>query len=129
MNWNSGSRDGMKMVLAALAVLAVAAAPASARARKHARHHHHHALEARNSPSVPENAVTQRASRDPETLCQGGVMVTVDDQVSGCTRIIGGHASASRRAAAFYNRANAHVARSRWIEAIADYAQIGRAHV
>ncbi len=62
--------------------------------------------------------------RDNSTLCDGGVLITADDQIKGCSALIAsGRLNRERKATALYNRGNAHFARSDLGRAIDDYTQ------
>lgn len=67
--------------------------------------------------------VTQIEQRDNTVLCDGGMMITADDQIKGCTALINSRLSRERRATAYYNRGNAFVAKSDLSRAIADYTE------
>lgn len=56
-------------------------------------------------------------------LCDGGMMVTADDQVKGCTALIGSWINRERKATAYYNRGNAYFAMNDFSRAIADYTE------
>lgn len=65
--------------------------------------------------------VTQVERYDYAGLCNGGMMITADDQIKGCTALINSRISRERRATAYYNRGNAYVGKSDFARAIADY--------
>ncbi|HEX5692349.1 MAG TPA: hypothetical protein VFX76_20175, partial [Roseiflexaceae bacterium] len=65
--------------------------------------------------------VTYVERNDNVTLCNGGMMVTADDQIKGCTSLINSRLSNERRATAYYNRGNAYVGKSDFARAVADY--------
>jgi tetratricopeptide (TPR) repeat protein len=67
--------------------------------------------------------VTQVERYDNAGLCDGGMMITADDQIKGCTALIASRLSNERRATAYYNRGNAYVGKSDFARAIADYSQ------
>ncbi len=73
----------------------------------------------RSAPS----AVTQVDRSGNAALCDGGMMVTADDQVKGCTALIGSWINRERKATAFYNRGNAYFAMNDFARAIADYTE------
>lgn len=74
-----------------------------------------------------QNHYVQPASaekRDNNTLCDGGVLITADDQIKGCTALItSGRLNRERKATALYNRGNAQFAKSDLARAIEDYTQ------
>jgi tetratricopeptide (TPR) repeat protein len=57
------------------------------------------------------------------SLCEGGMMVTADDQIKGCTGLIASWITRERKATAYYNRGNAYVGKNDFSRAIADYTQ------
>lgn len=65
--------------------------------------------------------VTQVERYDNVALCNGGMMITADEQIKGCTALIASRISRERRATAYYNRGNAYVGKSDFARAIADY--------
>lgn len=66
-------------------------------------------------------ATTQK-SGDMER-CDGGVMITAQDQLNGCSRIIASRASRATKSVAHYNRANALMKLSQVAGAIDDYGK------
>lgn len=55
--------------------------------------------------------------------CDGGVMITAQDQMNGCSRIIASRASRATKSVAHYNRANAQMKLSQVAGAIEDYGR------
>jgi tetratricopeptide (TPR) repeat protein len=56
-------------------------------------------------------------------LCNGGAMITAQDQINGCSRIIVSRKSRATRSVAHYNRANALMKLSQVSGAIEDYGK------
>lgn len=100
---------GREMSILLVAALA-ACGPAEAKSR-HKSHHH----------SATQAVSTTTAPTDPAAQCKGGVLITADDQIRGCTTLMKGRLSGSERATAFYNRGNALMKKKRIAEAIADF--------
>lgn len=67
--------------------------------------------------------VTQVDKTGNAALCDGGMMITTDDQVKGCTALIGSWINRERKATAFYNRGNAYFAMNDFSRAVADYTE------
>lgn len=88
-------------------VLTVLPAAASRHSRRHA---------------VEQPASTSISRSQPDVLCEGGMLVTADDQIRGCTTLIGRKLSREKKAIAFYNRGNALMKKTRVADAIADFS-------
>lgn len=69
------------------------------------------------APSEP----TANDKRSNNDLCNGGMMITADDQIRGCTGLLRMRLTKDAKATALYNRGNAYVARNDFGRAIADY--------
>ena len=82
------------------------------------RHHRTHGT-ARSAPTTDSAA----DKRDNNTLCNGGMMITSDDQIKGCSALIKAGLSRERRAVALYNRGNAYVGKNDFARAIQDTAR------
>jgi tetratricopeptide (TPR) repeat protein len=65
--------------------------------------------------------VTQVERYDNVAQCNGGMMITADEQINGCTALINSRISRERRATAYYNRGNAYVGKNDFARAISDY--------
>jgi tetratricopeptide (TPR) repeat protein len=98
----------MTTLVAFTVVLAVLATDADA-AKKRKRY--------RSAPAP----VTQVERYDNVALCNGGMMVTADEQINGCTALINSRISRERRATAYYNRGNAYIGKNDFARAISDY--------
>ena len=73
-------------------------------------------------PATPSE--TAAGARDSNMLCNGGMMITADDQIKGCTALISsGRQLREAKAVAFYNRGNAYVRKNDFGRAIADYGE------
>lgn len=79
------------------------------------------AAKKRRKYRAPPAPVTQVERTDNAALCNGGMMITADDQIKGCTALIVSRISRERRATAYYNRGNGYVAKSDFARAIGDY--------
>ena len=100
-----------------LAILAVAAVFMAATTGAEARSRHKHRAVPQVATATPMQALGDR------DLCAGGPLVTAQDQLRGCTRIIGKRTSRQERAVAHYNRANAQMNLMQLASAIQDYTQ------
>ncbi len=96
-------------VVALTVVFALLTTDADAAKRRKKRYH---------SAPAP---VTQVDKSDNATLCDGGMMITADDQIRGCTALIASWITHDRKATAYYNRGNAYVGKNDFSHAIADY--------
>lgn len=90
-------------------VLAITTSATSAEARKKSRYKKH-----------PAPATQKLGDMD---LCNGGAMITAQDQINGCSRIIVSRKSRATRSVAHYNRANALMKLSQVSGAIDDYGK------
>lgn len=100
-----------------LAILALAVAFIAGTAGADARPRHKHRAASHAATATPMQALGDRE------LCAGGPLVTAQDQLRGCTRIINQRTSRRERAVAHYNRANAQMNLMQLAPAIQDYAQ------
>jgi tetratricopeptide (TPR) repeat protein len=98
-------------VVAFTVVFALLATDADAAKRRKKKYH------SRPAP------VTQVDRSDNASLCEGGMMVTADDQIKGCTGLIASWITRERKATAYYNRGNAYVGKNDFTRAIADYTE------
>lgn len=111
----------------AVALLAIALALSMALTDAHAKRKGKKKYRAKPAVTVESVAVeyTSRSTGgwlDNSTLCDGGVMITADDQIKGCTTLINSRRlNRERKATALYNRGNAYVGKSDFARAIADY--------
>lgn len=94
-----------KTLVIAAVVIAVTIGTADARKRK--------AYKGESSESRAQAART----------CGGGILITADEQIRGCTALIRKGLSRSDKATAFYNRGNAYIRKTRLAEAVADFDQ------
>ncbi len=97
------------VIVAFTVVFALVATDADAAKRRKKRFH---------SAPAP---VVQVDKSDDATLCDGGMMVTADDQIKGCTALIASWITRERKATAYYNRGNAYIGKNDFAHAIADY--------
>ena len=81
--------------------------------------------EARKTKAYREPVQPQSQTRrlSDSQLCDGGVLITAQEQATGCSRIIASRVSRARKAVAHYNRANALVALSQVADAVEDYSR------
>ena len=103
------------LVLVALAAFALAAGDADAAKRKGK------GKRPTADPAVQER--TPHETRDDNTLCNGGMMVTADDQIRGCSALLKRRLTRDAKATIFYNRGNAYVAKNDFGRAISDYTE------
>jgi tetratricopeptide (TPR) repeat protein len=74
------------------------------------------------APAATQPAeTTPNDRRDNNTLCDGGTMITADDQIRGCTALLKTRIDRARKATALYNRGNAQIGKSDFARAIGDY--------
>ena len=104
----------LRFALLGLALASVFTAAADARSRHH-----------RGSRPAASTATTATTTdipmTDPNKWCTGGFPITDDQQVRGCTALIGNKRNKELYATAYYNRANAYFSKGDVGAAISDY--------
>jgi tetratricopeptide (TPR) repeat protein len=111
----------MKVRTAVVFLLCLAFAAASAEAKRSSGKKKRY-----NSPASVERVVRTAApadKRDSATLCNGGPMITTDDQIKGCSALLSSRVGRERKAIAHYNRGNAYFEKSDLARAIGDYSE------
>ncbi|MCE9521325.1 MAG: tetratricopeptide repeat protein [Alphaproteobacteria bacterium] len=80
------------------------------------------ARRSRGKAKPVQPAETSTGQFDNNALCDGGMMITSDDQIKGCTALLkSGRLTRERKAVALYNRGNAYVGKNDFARAIQDY--------
>src|SRR5512147_86608 len=102
----------LRFALLGLALASVLTAAADARSRHRG---------SKPAASTATTATPDIPMTDPNKWCTGGFPITDDQQIRGCTALIGNKRNKDQRATAYYNRGNAYFSKGDVGAAINDY--------